>query len=278
MIRLLEQMTLIRPFRTCHSIHLSVEPLPNSNRQCDLITVAFNNMQTIEQQIYFVRKYMGEEKYNYIIADNSTDRTVRKAIESFCAENKISYIRLPKNYLTEIRRGSYSHGTALNWIYRHVVKKRQPCYFGFIDHDLFPIQPVSPIEKLARQPIYGAIEARNSYWYLWAGLCFFRFDFAKNKRIDFLPVKPKDIYLDTGGGNWYSIYSQIDKDSLEHVSWHHQLIEGTETDEDSWMHSMIGYGDDCWLHTMGGSNYNQISEQQLARKKEVVRKILENYL
>ncbi|MDR1527869.1 MAG: hypothetical protein LBS46_09430 [Dysgonamonadaceae bacterium] len=60
-IRFFEQMMLRRSFRSCHSIHLSVEPLPDSNRQCDLITVAFNNVKTIEQQIHFVRKYMGGE-------------------------------------------------------------------------------------------------------------------------------------------------------------------------------------------------------------------------
>jgi hypothetical protein len=278
MIRLLEQLTVSRPFSSCHSARLSVAPLPESNRQCDLITVAFNNVETIERQIHFVRKYfMKEGEYNYIVADNSTNPAIQREIEALCSDT-IAYVRLPKNYLTQTRGGSYSHGTALNWLYRHVVRKRQPCYFGFVDHDLLPIRPADPVENLCRQPLYGLVKERGSWWYLWAGFCFFRFDFVKHRKVDFLPAKPKDIYLDTGGSNWYSIYSQVDRESLPWASYAYELVGGAEEREDNWADSMVEYIDGAWLHTMDASNWYGVAADKLQLKEDAVRAILKDYL
>ncbi|GHV56059.1 hypothetical protein FACS1894182_01850 [Bacteroidia bacterium] len=275
MVRLLEQITMRRSFRSCRSNLLSVESLPASNRQCDLITVAFNHVKTIEQQIYFVRKYI-QGDYNYVVTDNSTDKAASKEIEALCMQNGVSYVRLPKNYLTKTRGGSYSHGTALNWIYRHIIQKRQPRYFGFIDHDLFPIRPVDPVETLVRQPLYGYLKEREVWWYLWAGFCFFRFDFVRHRKIDFLPAKPGTIYLDTGGGNWYSIYSQLDKNLLSWASYRYELSSGYP--ESDWSDRTVEYLDDTWIHTIGASNWYGDTPDLLKQRENAVRKILENYL
>jgi hypothetical protein len=95
-------------------------------------------------------------------------------------------------------------------MYYHIIKKRQPRYFGFIDHDLFPIKAISLSQKLESHPVDGHLVQEKNYWYLWAGLCFYQFDFVKNKKMDFLPTKVQNIYLDTGGGNWHTIYSKMD--------------------------------------------------------------------
>jgi hypothetical protein len=275
MVRLLEYMTIRHSFQSCYSYRLSVERLPFSNRQCDLITVAFNNVKTIKQQIYFVRKYI-QGSYDYIVADNSTNRAIGKEIETLCAANEVSYIRLPKNYLTKTRGGSYSHGTALNWIYRHIVQKRQPRHFGFIDHDLFPIRPVDPAEGLAHQPVYGYLKERESWWYLWAGFCFFRFDFVRNRKIDFLPARPENTYLDTGGGNWYSIYSQLEKSSLSWASYCYESSSGHVKGD--WADRIAEYLDDAWIHTIGASNWYGDAPDLLKQRENAVRKIMESYL
>jgi glycosyltransferase involved in cell wall biosynthesis len=254
-------------FRNCRSINLSVEKLHPSNKQCDIVTIAFNNVNTIRRQIRLIRKYIRDE-YDYIVADNSSDATVRHAIEDLCVKNGVSYISLPKNYLTTIIGGSYSHGVSLNWIYCHIIKKRQPRYFGFIDHDLFPVKAVSPVQKLANQPVYGHAGQQQNYWYLWAGLCFYQFDFVKDKKVDFLPAKPCGTYLDTGGGNWYSIYSQIDKSNL---TLEVQQIRnyGEEDNQNSWKESSIQYIGDCWLHTISGSNL-EMSKEIVDIKEQII--------
>lgn len=271
LIRMFEKMMRLHSFKTCRSFNLLVEKLPSSNKQCDIATIAFNNSNTIELQIQMVKKYI-QGDYTYFVADNSTDKTAQEAIESLCKKNDVGYVRLPKNYLTTvIGKGSYSHGASLNWVYYRIIKKRQPYYFGFIDHDLFPIKPISIAQKLANHPIYGHVSPPEDHWYLWAGLCFYRLNFVKDKKVDFLPAKPDKIYLDTGGGNWYSMYSKMNRSDV--------LIEpyitcNYETKED-WFERALNYFGDCWLHTICGSNWNNLSKQKWEQKEKMIRKIVD---
>jgi hypothetical protein len=267
LIRLLEYLSMRRSFRSCHSSRLSIEPLQQP--ACDLITVAFNHPETIERQIHFVHRYcLGA--YHYLVADNSTDRAASRAIEALCDRHQVAYIRLPKNHLTATRGGSYSHGTALNWIYRRIVRPRHPHHFGFIDHDLFPIRPVDPSALLLHQPVYGYRKERDRWWYLWAGFCFFDFDFVDGKPIDFLPAKPGTVYLDTGGGNWYSLYAGLD---------HHPLTFATYRFEPEGERAARReeYLDETWMHTIDASNWEKHAPEIVAQREKEIRELLEKY-
>ena len=275
-IRLFEKLMMWHSFKNCQSINLSIEQLPSENTTCDIITIAFNNLQTIEWQIPLIRKHI-QGDYNYIVADNSSNKTIQKEIEKLCKKNNVSYVRLPTNYFTTIiGYASYSHGASLNWMYYQVIKKRQPCYFGFIDHDLFPIKMIYPAQKLEKQPIYGILSLDEDIWQLWSGLCFYRFDFVKNLRMDFLPAKFKEISLDSGGGNWASIYSKMDRKLL---SFESQKIEniGEENDQNNWFENSVVYMGDCWIHTVSASNWRKISPEKMKQKelmlKEKIAKI-----
>lgn len=200
-VRLFEWLTLSgRPKKFCH---LSLEHSPES---VDLITVAFNNAELIEIQEKFLKKHICDTYY-HIVVDNSTDVAVREQIYNYCLDNNITYISLPYNWLNKIG-GSYSHACALNYVYRHVVRKRKPYAFGQIDHDLFPVQKLSILEYLKDQPVYGPLRHREECWYLSAIMSFFRYEYVCDKKVDFMPVTPYKTYLDSGGGNWYEIYSR----------------------------------------------------------------------
>jgi hypothetical protein len=273
LIRFFEKLMICMPLGSCRSINLSNKKLPESNRQCDIVSIAFNNSLTIERQISLIKKYIQGE-YNYIIADNSSDKTIRKIIEDLCLKNGIAYISLPKNYLTTlIGGGSYSHGASLNWIYYHIIKKRQPRYFGFIDHDLFPVKPVSLPQKLELHPVYGYLTQGKNYWYIWPGLCFYQFDFVKNKKMDFLPAKVQGTYLDTGGGNWYTIYSKMDVSKVRD-EYAQQIENQKERDNENHWFDLTLVGD-CWLHTIAASNWKKISNQKLEEKEIMISKKIE---
>jgi hypothetical protein len=273
-IRFFEKLMIGRSLSTCRSVNVSNKKLPPANQECDIVTIAFNNPQTIERQISLIKKYIQGE-YNYIVADNSSDKTVRKAIENLCIKNSVGYIGLPRNYLTTvIGGGSYSHGASLNWIYYRIIKKRQPRYFGFIDHDLFPVKPVSLAQKLAEQPIYGIDSQVKNYWYLWAGLCFYQFDFVKNKKVDFLPAKPCQTYLDTGGGNWYSIYSKMNRANLTLEISQLKKIDEEDTGENILQENCIHYIGDYWLHAVCGSNWIHSLQEKLSKKEEMIEAII----
>lgn len=257
-----------KPAATCH---LPLEP--QDGKGVDIITVAFNNVELIKYQTLFLQKFI-RDSYTRIIVDNSTDRNKRDELYKYCLENNIAYIGLPKNLLNTIG-SSYSHAMALNYAYRHVIVKRRPYAFGQIDHDLFPTRPVSILEKLENQPIYGPLRLRGKCWYLSAIMSFYWFDFVEGKHFDCMPVTPDKVYLDSGGGNWYSLYSQIDRKS---IVFPNECIIPLREGGDRHGDSLEFFDNKLWLHTINGSCWKVIHDgkekEQLAKLR--LDKILEN--
>lgn len=266
-VRTLECLTLaLKPKAICH---LPLHPL--NEKSLDIITIAFNNVELIQYQEQLLRKFI-QDPYHHIVVDNSTDLKVREQLFHFCLENKIAYISLPKNFLNWVG-GSYSHAAALNYVYKHIIAQRRPFAFGQIDHDLFPTRPISIINKLSKQPIYGPLRLRDQWWYLSAIMSFFRYDFVKDKKVDFMPVTPDKIYLDSGGGNWYSLYSQLDR---ERIIFPNECIEPLRDGGDRHGDSLEFFDDKLWLHTINGSCWKKINNQ--SEKNNHVREYLDQLL
>lgn len=266
-VRTLEYLTLAqKPKAICH---LPLSPL--KEKSLDIITVAFNIVELIQYQEQFLHRFI-QDPYLHIVVDNSTDLKVREQLYQFCLENKIAYISLPKNFLNWVG-GSYSHAAALNYTYKHIIQKRQPFAFGQIDHDLFPTRPISIINKLSKQPVYGPLRLRDQWWYLSAIMSFFQYDFVKDKKVDFMPVTPDKIYLDSGGGNWYSLYSQLNR---ERIIFPNECIEPLRDGGDRHGDSLEFFDDKLWLHTINGSCWKKINNQ--SEKNNHVREYLDQLL
>ena len=266
-VRTLECLTLAqKPKAICH---LPLSPL--KEKSLDIITVAFNNVELIQYQEHFLHRFI-QDPYLHIVVDNSTDLKVREQLYQFCLENKIAYISLPKNFMNWVG-GSYSHAAALNYTYKHIIQKRRPFAFGQIDHDLFPTRPISIINKLSKQPIYGPLRLRDQWWYLSAIMSFFQYDFVKDKKVDFMPVTPDKIYLDSGGGNWYSLYSQLNR---ERIIFPNECIEPLRDGGDRHGDSLEFFDDKLWLHTINGSCWKKINNQ--SEKNNHVREYLDQLL
>ena len=99
-----------------------------NEKSVDIITIAFNNLELIEYQTHFLAKNI-QDSYTHIVVDNSTDTEIRLQLYDYCKNNDIAYIGLPKNWSNKVGP-SYSHATALNYVYKHVIRKRQPFAFG----------------------------------------------------------------------------------------------------------------------------------------------------
>jgi len=241
----------------------------NFNRQsnCGLlvVTIAFNNLKTIDLQNKFLKKYLSDD-YVYLIVDNSNNSSVSSRIRSYCRDNNISYLR---PFFRLYRNASKSHGSALNFIYRSFVKKSTFSYFGFIDHDLYPVKNTSVVKYLTKQPVYGALQERAEKWYLWAGFCFFVKDYLDDKLIDFSP--PEADVLDTGGMNYYSLYVGLDKSSLMFPNHKYlKICEGGSVQE-----SNVEFADD-WLHTFNASGW--LNFTNTTEREKAVSKILDDLL
>lgn len=265
-VRTLETLTVYG--KGWHASNLDLSPQPDGH--LDIINVAFNNAHLIELQHKFQKRFIRDD-YSQIVVDNSTNVEESRKIESYCQEHGIAYLRMPKNWLNRVGP-SYSHAGALNFVWHHVIQRRRPSYFGILDHDLFPIKPVSLVEKMKDQPIYGALVEREPVcWYMHASLSFFRYQAIVKRGLDFMPVNPMGVYLDTGGGNWYRLYKYLDKHK---VPVQERVMEPLREGGD-WHSDMIQYIDDrTWLHTINGSCWKSVAEG----KDLLVRQILLQYL
>lgn len=228
----------------------------NKKKPLQLITVTFNNDSLLSHQIKLINKNLLDDFF-FIVADNSDNKQKKKSIRKICEEHGIGYIALPRNpYFS----GSGSHGGSLNWMYKKYLSHVKPDFFGFIDHDAYPVQQHSLIKILNKQPIYGTIQIREKFWYIWAGLCFYRFDITQNQKINFLPGTIDGVNLDTGGLNWEGIYKRLNKNELDFPEHYYiSLRDGDVLQSDKM--ERIG----SWLHTFNGSNWMGVE----ARDEEI---------
>lgn len=65
-----------------------------------------------------------------------------------------------------------------------------------------------------------------------------------------MPVTPRNIYPDSGGGNWYDIYSKLDRKSLAFPT---ECIEPLRDGGDRHGDYLEFFDDKLWLHTINGS-------------------------
>jgi len=201
-----------------------------------VLTIAFNSPAAIEWQIRFSNRNLAGAAL--VVVDNSTDRVAADAIAALCREGGIAHLRL-RHGPTDPRVGSRSHGIALNWAFRRIVRPLRPAVFGFIDHDCYPLRPADPAALLGEQPIYGRLVLRENGWYLWPGFCFFRWSDAVAERLDFLA--DGFFGLDTGGAGWRRFYRDFDRNRLRFAR--HRLVGSPEAPAagafehiDDWLH------------------------------------------
>ncbi|MEF2175430.1 MAG: hypothetical protein V3575_03065 [Candidatus Absconditabacteria bacterium] len=221
----------------------------------EIYTVAFNNWQVIEFLSILIKKNLIDE-HKFIVVDNSDDKDASNKIKSISIEHGHGYIKLAENKLYS----SQSHGIALNYIFHNYIQKRNPKYFGIIDHDIFPIKKTSILDKLSNQDFYGYLidKNRRSYtgdaWMLRPGFCFYKNIFTKmdfSVKKSFFPL----FALDTGGGNYKKIYKKYNKENIQFCERKaYGITHGGET-------QLVDYAD---MLDLSGFNiyekYNQIFE------------------
>lgn len=257
------------PFNQCFHFNCDINRLPEENEQIDLITVAFNNLHVLKHQVYSFRKMISDANYVHLIADNSNNPEKSAKIETFCRKEKLGYIRLPKSDQLDKKYASYSHGAALNWLYYHYVSSRKAKYFGFLDHDVYPVKKVSIKEKIGDQHFYGYRRGVVTFdrWFLWPGLIFFEYAFVSGIKINFLPCKNGKFYYDTGGSLWFSLYSKLDADKLFFPAFKRITLKELGYHNNS----EVEFIDDCWFHSSNGSYWRKVSNYE-----NIIDEIIEN--
>ena len=177
------------------------------NDQAVVFYIAFNKPLCIEIMIDCWNKFAHNTKL--IVVDNSSDKKAKLKIRECCNKSSIDYIELPENPEWHPNR---SHALAMNWVYYNIVQAIKPSLFGYIDHDCFPYTNFDLSGKMEGFKVMG--ERRFSSkklksWNLWAGFCFYDRTFIADRIVNF--THSIELGLDTGGGNWHSIYIDLDE-------------------------------------------------------------------
>lgn len=239
-----------------------------------LVSIAFSDPQSIEWQTQLIRLYVGD--IVHIVADNSSDDSKAAQIASVCAEQNIPYLRLPAN---PWHAPSRSHGLALNWVWRNLIRPGAPKTFGFLDDDIYPTAASDPFAALATQDWFGVVRpeyvppgkpepmGRPMRWFLWAGFSMFRFAGVRDKPLDF----SQDWFqrLDTGGANWEVLYRHTPRSQVAEQETLFVPFRDGLTMEDAPL-QWCG----TWLHEVGIMGRPEFTEE----KRRVVTEILAPHL
>jgi hypothetical protein len=218
-----------------------------------LITVAFNNSNVIKHQVALMDKNLAD-KFTHVIVDNSTNSKCSEAIKNICKEYGRGYVKLPVNIYG---KGSESHALALNWCMKQLIHKFKPAWFGFIDHDIYPVKKEELIPILNKQKVYGLLQERDDIWYLWAGFCFFKYEENYVQNFDFRTGAIKGIKVDTGGMQYKVFYSKLDKSTLTFPTQSYEnLREGEVFQSDKVEY--IGN----WMHSFNGSYWMEVNNKE----------------
>lgn len=209
-----------------------------------LIVVAFEQPKVLEWLFSLAVKNL--QDFQLMVFDNSRDLVLREQIKQLCQQYKIPYLSLP---MYRTRHPNRSHGLAMTWIFHRIIKVIRPAYFGYLDHDMFPIKPIQ-IKSLipSHQISYGLLNDAKHYWNLWAGYCFFKFESVDHLPLNFLYDFSRGI--DTGGRNWKFLYKFQNKSATQFASSVQEpliLNDGSQSD--------VQIIDDAWVH-VGGVSYN----------------------
>lgn len=244
----------------CDHVGCSDNQLPHGNKMVDIITIAFNNTHVLQHQINLIKKNIKDEEISYIVADNSTKEEMASEIKKLCVENSLGYIRLPKNKWLDKRSGSYSHGAAMNWLYYNYVDKRKPDVFGFLDHDIYPLEKLSFVEKLGEQGFYGYRRKKGEdYWYIWPGLAVFKYDVIKNVNVNFAPCMVDRLYLDTGSSLFPVFYRNFDVNKIKPVSFSRFPLTDIGYENDS----LVEFIDEkTWFHSANASYWRGVNKYE----------------
>lgn len=229
-----------------------------------MVTIGFNDPEILDRQIRAIRAFVTGA--THVIADNSRDDGRAAEIAALCTRLGAPYLRLPPNPWGP-RSPSRSHGLAMNWVWRRLIRPARPEAFGFLDQDLAPLAPDDPFASLATQPVAGDKRWANGRWFLWAGYCFFRTAFLDAVRVDFGQDWP--LGLDTGGGNWARIYSRLDPASIAE-----RPIEPVAVFEDRPVADCYYERRGAWLHEVGFEGLPKLKAEKRARVLAVIDKAL----
>lgn len=248
--------------RTAEGENEFIEKYRHLRDQNILIVVAFEQPKVLSWLFSLAEKNL--QDFQLVIFDNSKNIVLREQIKELCHQHQIPYLGLP---MYRTRHPNRSHGLAMTWIFHRIIKAIRPAYFGYLDHDMFPVKQIRQNALIpSDQNSYGLLNDAQHYWNLWAGYCFFKFRAVENQPLNFLYDFSRGV--DTGGRNWDYLYRFQNKSLTQFAASVQQpivLSAGLQAD--------VQLIDDAWVH-VGGVSYNNNLQSKEFFYDQMVKELL----
>lgn len=229
-------------------------------RAVDVYITTFGNDWFIEYQIRLLRKLLTPNQTIIVVDTNQNlSPAISEKLRETCLRmsgenihNKVIYLKAPENHYQEQQHfdSTMKLGTTLSWLFHNVVKRRQPTYFGFLDHDCFLFRHFDPRPYLDKKGMYGTVSRNLPAWNLHVITNWFKLDYVEHLPLDFRASYKHQ--LDTGGANYDILYR--DK-KMEDYVLPHIGVRYTEEDicrKDAVQHHEII--DNKWFHVAATSH------------------------
>lgn len=131
-------------------------------------------------------------------------------------------------------------------------------YFGFLDHDVFPVRPTTLIDKIEETGFYGIGQRHpaTGHLYLWPGFCFFSREWLAGRPLDFTGYRDGDKRNDgdTGSGLW-PLFVDEDWSKLYRMEHGYKPIRKPDSHGlQSWGYETFG----DWLHFSNASHWMSV--------------------
>lgn len=214
-----------------------------------LATVAFNHPRAISEQIRLLDKYL-RDTHLLTVFDNSTDEEASEEILRICVQSATPHVRMPTRM----------HHETLNAAARMLPEQAE--HIGFLDHDVFPVEPTHLISLIAETGFYGVGQRHpaTGHLYLWPGFCFFSRKWLAGRPLDFSGLRDGDKRNDgdTGSSLWPLF---VDEEWEKMYRAPHSYGVVRRPDEfglQSWGYERIG----SWIHFSNASKWMAVPDPE----------------
>ena len=238
-----------------YSRYFEKKPIVANEKDCVIVTVAFNKPRLIKIQLESLKKHLKTD-FNYLIYDNSTDAQASQELEQLSRDSTVIYVK-PRAKLAGRINPSLDHAIALDWCLKAITnQKKRPKYALFLDHDIFLTADWHL--SAAISPTVGITaprQERNGITYYWPGLMVINTELTNLKLLSFLP----EPGLDTGGKlGRQALRYKIETQEMRHCGYISTLTGSKINNEENNFDELLmsnqiveAYGP--WLHLINGS-------------------------
>lgn len=244
-----------------------------------IFTYAFNNPKYLEYQIRAFKKFM-VDPFEFYCIDNSKDPNISQELRQICINNNIKYEpNKSPNHITD----GISHYSALQWSY-NTLMANQNNICVLIDHDMFPIKPISILEILDGASIAGAPQSRGHVNYLHPSLIILKLNEMTNENtLSFNCSIIEGQKTDTGGEfhNYFknnpNVKVKLLPAFLINDSNNNMNLIPQECHSNYNRNYLFEIVDNKFMHTRLGSNWIDIEKTEFKKRDDLIYYILDKY-